>query len=177
MELGYSELKNRLVDIDTEAFLIYGKEKHFSCYIVGGSALIFMGLISRATRDIDTIEAFPAEIKDVFEKYDMNLDVQAYETNFALDFKSRARKIEIDTRVVDFYTLSPEDIVVSKLCSDFSDTRVHDWDDIRTPEILEKIDWSLLEKIKNQVKQQQLSFMRAEDLEANYKEYTKEYRK
>jgi len=177
MGLEYSELQQRLKDIDTEAFLVYEGEKHFSCYIVGGSALIFMGLISRATRDIDTLEAFPPEIREIFEKYDMNLDVQAYETNFAFDFKRRAKRIEIDTRVVDYYTLSPEDIVVSKLCSDYSDSREHDWDDIRTPEILEKIDWNLLEKIKNQVKQQQLSFITAQNLDANYKEYTEEYRK
>lgn len=177
MDLGNSELQKRLVDIDMEAYLVYGNSAHFTCYIVGGSALIIMGYISRATRDIDTIEASPSCIRDIFEKYDMNLDVQAFSQNFAADFKSRAKKIEILTRTVDFYTLSLEDIVVSKLCSDFSSTRIHDWEDIRTPEILDIIDWNLLDKIKNQVKQQQISVFTAENLEGNYKEYIEEYKK
>ena len=43
MNLGITELKERLLMIEEEAKLTFSEDSEFSCYIVGGGALILMG--------------------------------------------------------------------------------------------------------------------------------------
>ena len=47
---------NRLIDFDEEISLVYDGKK-FECIVVGGGALLLLGFISRATLDIDVLEA------------------------------------------------------------------------------------------------------------------------
>ena len=60
----------------------------YKMIVVGGSGLILLGTISRATRDIDAIDASP-EIQHLLAKYDANLRVSTYINNFPYNFEDR----------------------------------------------------------------------------------------
>jgi hypothetical protein len=87
----------------------------FDMYLLGGSALILMGYSDRATRDFDFIDQiYPASYGKLFthlKAYDM----LEYESAFlAPDYQERAIRLT-DFQYLRIYTLSVEDIIVSKL--------------------------------------------------------------
>lgn len=51
-----NDLYNRLLLLDEEASLLFDDNERFYCIIVGGSALMLLGYINRATHDIDSID-------------------------------------------------------------------------------------------------------------------------
>ena len=71
------DILQRLDRLDMEAFTTVDTPFMYRMIIVGGSGLVLLGVISRATQDIDSLEA-PNEIRHLLAKYDANLRVAAY---------------------------------------------------------------------------------------------------
>ena len=65
------DLLERLARLDEDVDLLFDDDRQFKMVIVGGSALILLETITRATLDIDALDVSP-EIVDLLEKYDIN---------------------------------------------------------------------------------------------------------
>ena len=52
-----NDLIERLKRVDEDASLLYDDDRRFRMVIVGGGALILLETISRATQDIDVLDA------------------------------------------------------------------------------------------------------------------------
>jgi hypothetical protein len=96
----------------------FAKLKSIKCppiYLLGGSGCIIGEYFERATTDIDFIDMdYPASVGKVFrlfEKFDM-LDL--YVCPIAKEFETRAIRLK-EFAYLEFYVLSREDIIVSKL--------------------------------------------------------------
>ncbi len=168
------DLIERLVRLDEDADLMFDDDRTFNMIIVGGSALIFLEVVARATRDIDAIEASP-EIRELLARYDINMDVAAYMNNFPFNYEDRIVPIDINTRRVKYYTASLEDIVIAKLCSG----RPTDRQDIISEKVLRTIDWNLLDRLANEedeIKQNCLNSFRYNEFKDDYDEYVRRYR-
>lgn len=150
---------------------MFGNTGRFTCILVGGSALILLGYIARATHDIDILET-PRELLQLLDKYDMNINVSAHMDNFPDDYRERVRKLELPTQKIDFYTLSLEDLVVSKLAAG----RGKDLQDITGSEILPAIDWERLDACAEMVKLGLLSDRQISEFTMRYEDYRERYR-
>lgn len=84
------EIVERLLRLDEDAALMFDGPGRFSCILVGGSALILLGYISRATHDIDMLRT-PPELLTLLEKYNMNNNVSAHMDNFPDDCLDREK--------------------------------------------------------------------------------------
>ena len=169
--MHYNELEKRLMAIDEEAYLTFPEEKRMNIVIAGGSALIFQKVLSRSSNDIDALSV-DNKLIDIIEKYDMNINVRTYLDFFPCDYLKRANLI-YSGRKVDFYALSLEDIVISKLFS----SRRTDRNDIISKEVTEKLDWEKLDKI---VKSDEICFLNEriqKDYMYDYEEYVRRYKK
>ena len=141
--LDLEELNGRLLRMDEDDQLTLDDENKYYCYIVGGGALILMWYISRATHDLDIINVPPSLIS-LLSKYDMNTSVSAYMDSFPDDYLMCAVKIDISTQKINFYSLSLEDLVISKLCS----SRYKDIRDITSETVVSAIDWDQLAAVE-----------------------------
>ena len=171
-KMQYSDLINRLKRLDEDVSLLYDDDRRINCVIVGGSALILLHCITRATHDIDVISC-PKEINHLLNKYDFNQQVQTYINNFPCNFEDRFVKIDVDTKIMNYYTASLEDIVIAKLCS-FRDTDHHD---ITQPSVVDKIDWNLLEVLSVELKDSTLNDRNYTEFKANYDKYIGRHKK
>ena len=173
-DFSREEIIKRLLELDNDAFLlledINGK---FDVYIVGGGALILQNFIPRSTHDIDTINVKNHSLISLMNKYDINVNSNAYLDCFTADYQSRAQKLDLDTRVIDFYTLSLEDLVISKIAA----AREKDIEDICSRTVLESLNWNLLELLANEVKDSMISERQISEFNHYYKLYIEEYRK
>jgi hypothetical protein len=163
------ELRQRLADLDKAVHLLY-PNRSFRLVIVGGGALVLTGCIARATSDLDAL-IFPAELVELMEQYDISGKVKAFEDEFADSLEDRLEPIDVDCRAVQYFTASLEDVVVAKLHS----SRDVDADDIRTPEVLEALDWSRLAEIVAEMKEQVYFERRHEEFRLSYERYRKEF--
>ena len=80
------DLLERLARLDEDADLMFDDDRRFRMVIVGGSALILLETITRATHDIDALDVSP-EIMDLLEKYDINTRVSTFINNFKNNIK------------------------------------------------------------------------------------------
>ncbi len=126
----------------------YAAYKQISCpavYLLGGSGCILGDYIDRATLDIDFLDlqfdASTGKIFRLFGSFDM-LDI--YTTTIAEDYASRATKLT-GYQQIDYYVLSREDIIVSKLAR-YSTT---DREDIAT--LIQDSDSQLISHLIDQV--------------------------
>lgn len=136
------DLLERLARLDEDADLLFDDDREFKMVIVGGSALILLETITRATLDIDALEVSP-EITGLLEKYDINTRVATFSSNFPYNYDERLVPVPINSRRIKFFTASLEDIVVAKLYSG----RATDVQDIIDPNVLAAIDWERLEHL------------------------------
>ena len=169
-----SDLIERLKRVDEEADLRFDDDRRFHMIIVGGSALILLETISRATQDIDVLDA-SKEIRGLLEKYDINCNVQTYINNFPFNYEDRLVKLPIESRKIDFFCASLEDIVIAKLHS----ARETDRQDIINPNVINAIDWDLLERLalsEDEAKSSALNDRSYRDFIADYEEYVRRYR-
>lgn len=167
------DLLKRLNDIDEEASLLYPEDIHIHMIIVGGSALILMRYITRATHDIDVL-VVSHQIEELMSYYDMNTKVQSYVHCFPYNLEDRACRVPAGGKRIDFFTASLEDIVISKLYT-YRDT---DLVDIKSPEIIKSIDWDLLERLATDEDEAYASAMndyRYREFLQAYKEYKEEF--
>ena len=105
------DLLERLARLDEDADLLFDDDSRFRMVIVGGSALILLETITRATHDIDALDVSP-EIMGLLEKYDINTRVGTFINNFPYNYDERLVPVRLDGRRIDFYTASLEDIVI-----------------------------------------------------------------
>lgn len=136
------DLMARLARLDEDADLLFDDDRRFRMVIVGGSALILLETINRATHDIDALEVSP-EILELLEKYDINTRVSTFINNFPYNYDERLVPVRLNGRRIDFYTASLEDIIVAKLYSG----RATDVQDIIDPKVLQAVDWDRLEHL------------------------------
>ena len=172
-EMSYNELEERLRRLDEDAYLTYGVGERLHLVIVGGSALILGSYIDKATHDLDALSASSA-LSMLLEKYDINSRVQTYINNFPYNYEDRL-VLFLKGRAIDFFTASLEDIVVAKLYS----MRPVDKSDIEANEVVNNINWSLLEKLvfdEDEAKASALNDKNYMDLVANYKEYARKHK-
>lgn len=168
------ELLARLELLDEEASLLFDDGRKFLMVIVGGSALILLQVIPRATMDIDALKV-SSELVSLMGKYDINCNVKAFEDQFPYNYEDRLEKLPVGGEKIDFYTASLEDIVVAKLFSN----RDTDRQDIISPAVLEQIDWELLDQLaydENEVQASVLNPRRYRIFLDNYNEYKRRYR-
>jgi len=106
----------------------FAKLKNIECppiYFLGGSGCIMGEYFDRATTDINFLDinysSSVGKIFRLFEKFDM-LDL--YVTPIADGFEKRAIKLS-EFEFLDFFVLSKEDIIVSKL-GRYSDKDIED---------------------------------------------------
>ena len=136
------DLCKRLERLDEDADLMIDNNDHYQMVIVGGSAFILLGKLTRATHDIDALSV-PKELYSLLGKYDINTDVEAYIDNFLYNFQDRLQPLPFGGTKVQFYTPSLEDLVIAKLCS-FRDT---DKADVESEAVRNSLDWDLLEHL------------------------------
>ena len=172
--MNKDEMFSRLLSFDRDAYLTYGGSNiKYECYIVGGGAMMIMGLIPRVTHDIDVIRCTALELISLMPKYDMNMNVTAHIGCFADDYSSRAKKIDLKTKLIDFYTLSLEDLIVSKLASG----RDKDFEDIKQSAVVDRIDWNILDELIDLAIEGMTSDYNARELRDFYNDYKEEFKK
>ena len=167
------DILERLERLDEDVELTFDDDTEFKCYIVGGGAFMIMGYSMRSTHDIDVLEAMPKVLQSLFKKYDMNCDVMAYSDNFPLGYEERARQVKLNTYRVKFYTLSLEDLVISKLC-----TTRHEQDDtdIESEKVVNSINWVVLEQLAQSMSNTMISSQNYENFWYNYSKYVRRFR-
>ena len=164
-------LLERLRSLDTDAARSLRDGKRYHVVIVGGSALILTGYLLRATADIDVLDASKV-LYELFEGYDMNGRVNAFQDDFPLNYENRLRLIWAGEKI-DFFALSLEDIVISKLCAG----RAQDKEDILN--VAEKINWEVLERLamdENELKSAFISEHGYKDFLYDYSEFVRRCR-
>lgn len=111
-------IKERLSQLDDDLLACYGYSSRFEMVIVGGSALILTGSApdSRFTTDIDVLMA-SVETEEFLARYDMNTDVSTFLYQYPENWKERRKKIDFDGQVLEVFTLSNEDLAITKLLS------------------------------------------------------------
>lgn len=115
-DFAISGIMERLSQLDDDLVALYGYSKRFEIVIVGGGALMLTNLApeSRFTSDIDILTS-SAEIESFFNRYDMNADVSTFLFQYPENWRKRHQKIDFDGEVLDVFTLSNEDIAITKL--------------------------------------------------------------
>lgn len=161
------DLLERLARLDEDVDLLFDDDRRFRLVIVGGSALILLETITRATHDIDALDVSP-EIVDLLEKYDINTRVGTFINNFPYNYDERLVPVRLEGRRIDFYTASLEDIVIAKLYSG----RATDIQDIIDPRVLKEINWDRLEYLATAEEEAKASALN----ETRYKEFLDSYR-
>lgn len=167
------ELFERLVRLDEDADLMFDDNKRFSMVIVGGSALILLETITRATYDIDALYV-SAEIMELLERYDINSAVNAFINNFPYNYYDRLIEVHKGKKI-DFYSASLEDVVIAKLYSG----RDKDRQDITSKNVLEKLDWDVLKELatsESETRASALNEFRYNEFKSNYDEYVKRWK-
>lgn len=171
MSLQREDIIKRLIQVDKDMCLLDSSSDVFTCVIVGGSALVLLNKIYRSTHDIDSIDA-SNEIKPLLNAYNINMNVNAYRVNFPENYLDRIVKVDIPTNKVNFYTLSLEDLVVSKLCS----MREKDIEDLENELVYKSLNWNLLDKLIEEVCYGLLTDYEVNILRENYKKYKEDFK-
>lgn len=167
-----NDLYNRLLLLDEEASLLFDDNERFYCIIVGGSALMLLGYINRATHDIDSIDCHKKLIP-IIEKYDINMQVRAHLDCFPEDYAKRIKKLDLPTNKIDYYTLSLEDLIISKLLAG----RSTDIFDIGSDAVVRDLDFQKLDKLVQAILPDLLNDRVRSEFEYVYNEYCKKHRK
>ena len=168
--MNKKELLERLKQLDSDMVLLDNSEDLYTCVIVGGSALVLMDKIYRSTHDIDSI-ASSEKILPLLDAYGINMNVKAYLTNFPEDYQDRLKPVAIETTKVKFFTVSTEDLVVSKLCAG----RDKDIEDVEVKEVTEHLDWDLLNRLIDDVCYGMLNEFDEKLLRMRYKDYKERF--
>ena len=96
----------------------------------------------------------------------------AYRINFPENYLERIVKVNIPTKKVNFYTLSLEDLVVSKLCA----MRGKDIEDIENESVYNPLDWDLLDRLVDDVCYGMLTDFDKNILLEHYKDYKERFK-
>ena len=163
-----------LKNLDRDMLLKLGTppSEKFKAYVIGGAAMMMHDCLSKSTYDIDIIEVSTPVKKYISEYGDgvINYKAESCLFHFPFYFTDRAKLLPLDTKVVDFYLVALEDVLIAKLAT----TRTKDFKDLRAPDVVAKIDW---EKMDIQVEEQAenaLNATHASIIRAQYRDYKKD---
>lgn len=168
-----TDITERLEQMDIEALSCRDTPLKYKMVIAGSSGLALLGAINRSVHDIDAIDA-SVEIRSLLKKYDAALHASAYICNFPYNYEDRLFKVPIGGRKIEFYTVSLEDIVVSKLFS----SREQDRQDLVSSDIVNRVNWDLLRHLaydESEVKAAALNDRAYLDFLYDFNEYNKRY--
>lgn len=172
--MNKQELISKLIAMDDEISMIFPNEDKINVTIVGGGALILQGYLNRITLDIDLVDIYYPILNPIFEKYDVNCRSNAFADCLAENYESRLKHVDIKTKIVDYYTLSLEDLVIMKLFS----SRGKDHDDIRVKDVLDNLNWVKLEQIISSGEvDNSFNERRYKEFLSRYSDYVKECKK
>lgn len=104
----------------------------------------------------------------------MNGSVSAHLDCFPADYMERAVPVDAETKKVKFYTLSLEDLIISKLCAGRGGK---DDADIGTEQVLRDINWEALDALAKEIPQFLLNDRKADEFKSAYDGYVRRYRK
>ena len=169
-----NELTDKLIALDEEVSMVYSSDNRITMTIVGGGALLLQGYLNRITLDIDLIDVYYPILAPILDKYDVNYRSNAFSDCLAENYSSRLVKVNLNTRIIDYFTLSLEDLVIMKLFS----SRGKDHIDIREKEVLNNLNWDKLEEIISSGEADTSFDERSYKVFlSNYKEYVEECKK
>ena len=172
--MNKQELISKLIAMDDEISMLFPNEDKINVTIVGGGALILQGYLNRITLDIDLVDIYYPILNPIFEKYDVNCRSNAFADCLAENYESRLKQVDIKTKIVDYYTLSLEDLVIMKLFS----SRGKDHDDIRVKDVLDNLNWVKLEQIISSGEvDNSFNERRYKEFLSRYSDYVKECKK
>jgi len=136
----------RFEQLDDDLLSFIPFEKRVEMTIVGGSALMMLGLTanSRQTTDIDVMEA-ALEMNGLLERYDMNQHVTNFRFRLPERWFERRQKLSFEGAVLDIYAPSNEDLAILKLDA----YREVDKKDLEDMARSGELDYGLLETIIN----------------------------
>ena len=80
--------------------------------------------------------------------------------------------VDIDTNKIRFFTVSTEDLVISKLCAG----RDKDFEDIESKEVTESLDWQLLDKLADDICFGMLNDYDVRIFKSRYQDYKERYK-
>ncbi len=166
------DLQDRLHKLDLEASLVFEGGPRFQCVVVGGSALVLKHHIDRSTHDIDLLRV-SRELLPLLEKYDMNTNVSAHLDSFPDSWPSRVQRLDgLETRKIDYFTPSLEDLVISKLAAH----RPQDLLDVSEAAVVGSIHWPTLEEMAAEVQESLLSDCQIGEFAAAFEEYKEKWK-
>lgn len=142
--LSKENLIERLINLDKELYMYALRNKvntsKIDMLIAGSSALILNGITISKTADIDVLKLSHYIEEELLERYDMNSRVMGVESSIPYNYEDRIIKLDLETKIIQYYLLSIEDAVCSKIQAN----RGKDWEQINNSNILEQIDWTKL---------------------------------
>lgn len=170
--MGPEEMRSRLLEFDAAVGIRF-PDHQFQLVIAGGGAMAMLGVIDRPTDDIDALNAweFPRELQRLMKDYDIRGQVAAYGSCFPDYFEDRLVDLDLGTGSVRCYSVSLEDLVVSKLWS----PRPEDEQDVRAPEVLSRLDWKQLRTAVDELSASRAGSESFANGLAAYRAYTKEH--
>ena len=172
------ELRDTLLEIDETVFACFGPvSPKFPVVIVGGCAFLLNELTQRSvTHDIDILESSRV-IRDIlFARPIVNGDVAAHADEIPYGFEDRLVPLPLETHCIEYTTPSLEDLVVMKLYA----ARPNDNADIRSPMVLQRLDWTKLEHLvygEDEARASVLSQRRYQEMVSAYEAYRTECRR
>lgn len=166
MDLQDLEARLKQLDLLVSEF---NPDIQLECVIVGGGALLIKEMISRSTLDIDVLYASKI-IEQYFPIFDFNSRVNAHSYSFPYYYEDRLELVNINTKVIKYYTPSLEDLIVSKLYA----FREKDIEDLK--KIIEKNEYdpTLLEQLVEEASLSSLNERSYKEMVSLYKSMFKE---
>lgn len=139
--MNLHDLERRMKELDQIVFDQH-PNMQLECVIVGGGALLIKKAISRSTLDIDVLYASKI-IENYFDIFDFNSKVKSLEFCFPYNYEDRLELVDIETKVIKYFTPSIEDLIISKLYA----FREKDQEDLQAIIHQQKYDKHLLDKV------------------------------
>lgn len=169
---GLEFVKEKLLQADKNIALEFPGER-FEVFIVGGAALMLLGHNDKMTNDIDVLYISDKKICSILFEGEINQRVTCTTDSFSTEYDKRATKLDLgQTRAIDFYILSFEDIVSSKLYAG----RNKDMQDLNHPNVFKLINWDVLDEIiYSEMKMDAMNERRWKDLVYTYEKYKEGY--
>ena len=114
------DLRKRLERLDEDADLMIDNNDRYQMVIVGGSAFILLGKLTRATHDIDALSV-PKELYSLLGKYDINLEdlviakLCSFRDTDKADVESEAVRNSLDWNVLEHLATDEDELRASIL--------------------------------------------------------------
>ena len=174
-QLSYEDIVDRLKRLDEEAY-VFAKVNNIPLnnkiimHIAGSTCLTLRNLSTTKTDDIDVyyVSNFVSGI--AIDKYDMNTRVSTY--NLTYNYEDRLEKVDINTKVIDYYILSLEDTVVLKLAAN----RQKDMDNLDTEIVVTHIEWDKLRDIAEEMRYSVLNERLWREFAHTYNDYCRRWK-